>query len=223
MTAEFGAHTQLEKIEMLDVADVVVLNKYEKRGSEDAFRAIRKQVRRNRNMFDVEDEALPVVATIASQFADGGVDRLWCKLSDIVGFEASEPVDEMGATKGVIPPERIYYLSEIAAVVREYHAVNEGVAEQLRLCQHLETAAKHAEKRGAKDVAADIQAQVDEILEAVESARKDLAEFRDLAEQYSSGEFTYHVRGKPFTVKTTTESLAPVSYTHLTLPTKVRV
>jgi methylmalonyl-CoA mutase len=56
MTAEFGAHTQLEKIEMLDVADVVVLNKYEKRGSEDALRAIRKQVRRNRNLFDIADE-----------------------------------------------------------------------------------------------------------------------------------------------------------------------
>ena len=64
MTAEFGAHTQLEKIEMLDVADVVVLNKYEKRGSEDALRAIRKQVRRNRNKFDVADEELPVVATM---------------------------------------------------------------------------------------------------------------------------------------------------------------
>ena len=81
MTAEFGAHTQLEKIEMLDVADVVILNKYEKRGSEDALRAIRKQVRRNRNMFDVADEELPVVATIASQFADGGVDRLWASCS----------------------------------------------------------------------------------------------------------------------------------------------
>ena len=88
MTAEFGAHTQLEKIEMLDVADLVILNKYEKRGSEDALRAIRKQVRRNRNMFDVADEELPVVATIASQFADPGVDALWQKLSSMVGFEA---------------------------------------------------------------------------------------------------------------------------------------
>ena len=89
MTAEFGAHTQLEKIEMLDVADVVVLNKFEKRGSEDAFRAIKKQVRRNRNLFDAEDEALPVVATIASQFADPGVDLLWEKLATKVGFHAS--------------------------------------------------------------------------------------------------------------------------------------
>ncbi|DAC32591.1 MAG TPA: methylmalonyl-CoA mutase, partial [Candidatus Poseidoniales archaeon] len=65
MTAEFGAHTQLEKIEMLDVADLVVLNKFEKRGSEDALRAIRKQVRRNRNVFDAPDEDLPVIATVA--------------------------------------------------------------------------------------------------------------------------------------------------------------
>ena len=103
MTAEFGAHTQLEKIEMLDVADLVVLNKYEKRGSEDALRAIPKQVRRNRNLFDVADEELPVVATIASQFADPGVDALWQKLSAMVGFEARVPMEIVGERKGVIP------------------------------------------------------------------------------------------------------------------------
>ena len=113
MTAEFGAHTQLEKIEMLDVADLVVLNKYEKRGSEDALRAIRKQVRRNRNMFDVEDEELPVVATIASQFADPGVDVLWQKLAGMVGFNASDPIGNIGERKGVIPPERVHYLSKL--------------------------------------------------------------------------------------------------------------
>ncbi|MGB2174931.1 MAG: cobalamin-dependent protein, partial [Candidatus Poseidoniaceae archaeon] len=99
MTAEFGAHTQLEKIEMLDVADLVVLNKYEKRGSEDALRAIRKQVRRNRNLFDVNDDELPVVATIASQFADPGVDALWQKLSAMVGFEARAPMEIVGERK----------------------------------------------------------------------------------------------------------------------------
>ena len=219
MTAEFGAHTQLEKIEMLDVADLVILNKYEKRGSEDALRAIRKQVRRNRNKFDVADEELPVVATIASQFADGGVDRLWVKLAAMVGFEASEPIDEMGARKGVIPPERISYLSEIAATVRTYHADNEAVAEQLRLCQHLETAASHAKDRGASKVAEDLNAQIDEILETVEDARNRLDAFRDLAKQYATGEFTYHVRGKPFTVQTTTESLAHSAIPRVALPT----
>ena len=219
MTAEFGAHTQLEKIEMLDVADVVVLNKYEKRGSEDALRAIRKQVRRNRNMFDAADEDLPVVATIASQFADGGVDRLWSKLAKMVNFNASEPVDEMGVRKGVIPSERIYYLSEIASAVRDYHALNNGMAEKLRLCQHLETAADNATQRGSNDVAADLQGQIDELLQEVNAARESLTKFRSLAQQYSSGEFTYHVRGKPFTVQTTTESLSHSMIPRVVLPT----
>ena len=218
MTAEFGAHTQLEKIEMLDVADVVILNKYEKRGSEDALRAIRKQVRRNRNMFDVADEELPVVATIASQFADGGVDRLWQKVAAMVGFEASEPVDAMGERKGVIPPERIHYLSEIAATVRDYHAANTEVAEKLRLCQHLETAAGHAEERGSKNTAKDLRAQIGEIMEGMEEAKAALANFRALAEEYASGEYTYHVRGKPFKVQTTTESLAHSNIPRVALP-----
>ncbi|MBT3420337.1 MAG: methylmalonyl-CoA mutase, partial [Euryarchaeota archaeon] len=219
MTAEFGAHTQLEKIEMLDVADVVVLNKYEKRGSEDALRAIRKQVRRNRNLFDIADEELPVVATIASQFADGGVDRLWGKVAKLVGFEASEPVDLMGERKGVIPSERVYYLSEIAATVREYHQRNDELVEKLRLCQHLETAVENATSRGAKAVADDLQTQIDELLEEISEARSELAEFRELAKQYSSGEYTYHVRGKPFTVQTTTESLSHSDIPRVALPT----
>ena len=218
MTAEFGAHTQLEKIEMLDVADVVVLNKYEKRGSEDALRAIRKQVRRNRNMFDVADEELPVVATIASQFADGGVDRLWQKVAGLVGFEASEPVDAMGERKGVIPPERVHYLSEIASTVRDYHQANTEVAEKLRLCQHLETAAANADERGVKATATDLRAQIDEIMEAVEEAKTSLANFRQLAEEYASGEYTYHVRGKPFKVETTTQSLAHSDIPRVALP-----
>ena len=167
MTAEFGAHTQLEKIEMLDVADVVVLNKFEKRGSEDALRAIRKQVRRNRNMFSEADEDLPVVATIASQFADSGVDRLWQKLANIVGFTASEPLGEEGERKGVIPAERISYLSEISATVRTYHKQAEEVGEKLRLAQHLETAAEHAQARGANAVSDDIRSQVDELLSEI--------------------------------------------------------
>ena len=218
MTAEFGAHTQLEKIEMLDVADVVILNKYEKRGSEDALRAIRKQVRRNRNMFDVADEELPIVATIASQFADGGVDRLWQKVAAMVGFEASEPVDAMGERKGVIPPERIHYLSEIAAQVRDYHAANTEVAEKLRLCQHLETAAANAEARGVNATAKDLRAQIGEIMDGMEEAKEALVNFRALAEEYASGEYTYHVRGKPFKVQTTTESLAHSNIPRVALP-----
>ena len=99
-------------------------------------------------------------------------------------------------------------LSEIAATVREYHQRNSEVVEKLRLCQHLETAAENAKSRKAKSVADDLQTQIDELLEEISEARNELAEFRELAKQYSSGEYTYHVRGKPFTVQTTTESLS---------------
>jgi methylmalonyl-CoA mutase len=213
MTAEFGAHTQLEKIEMLDVADVVVLNKYEKRGSEDALRAIRKQVRRNRNMFDVADEELPVVATIASQFADPGVDALWQKLSPLVGFESRAPMEILGERKGVIPPERVHYLSDISATIRDYHQANSDVAQKLRLCQHLETAKEHV-----PSIAFDIDEQINELLEDIQEARENLISYRALAEEYRTGEYTYHVRGKPFTVKTTTESLAHSNISRVALP-----
>ena len=109
--------------------------------------------------------------------------------------------------------------SEIAATVRDYHAQNEAVAEQLRLCQHLETAAAHANDRGANKVADDLNAQIDEMLEAIEEARGRIDAFRELAKQYSTGEFTYHVRGKPFTVQTTTESLAHSAIPRVALPT----
>ena len=214
MTAEFGAHTQLEKIEMLDVADLIVLNKYEKRGSEDALRAIRKQVRRNRNMFEGEDEDLPVVATIASQFADPGVDVLWKKLSAMVGFTASEPLGTIGERKGVIPPERVHYLSEIASTIRDYHSSSGEVAAKLRLVQHLETAS-----REVPSTAGDLANQINSILEEIDSARKSVEEFRALAEQYASGEYTYHVRGKPFKVDTKTESLSHQMIPRVALPT----
>ena len=161
MTAEFGAHTQLEKIEMLDVADLVVLNKFEKRGSEDALRAIRKQVRRNRNVFDAPDEDLPVIATVASQFADPGVDRLWQRLAALLEgrkaatFHASAPTDEARRGSGVIPPERVHYLSEIAGTVRDHHAAQDDVAERLRVVQHLRTAAAQARERNATATADD--------------------------------------------------------------------
>ena len=213
MTAEFGAHTQLEKIEMLDVADLVVLNKYEKRGSEDALRAIRKQVRRNRNLFECEDEELPVVATIASQFADPGIDMLWQKLATIVGFEASEPIGEIGQAKGVIPPERVNYLAEISACIRNYHHTNGEMAQKLRLVQHLKTAAATVPA-----IAADLVEQISSLSEDVEASGKKVAELRELKVQYDSGEFTYHVRGKPFAVSTKTESLSHQMIPRVALP-----
>ena len=84
MTSEFGAATQLEKIDMIDFADLIVINKFERRGSEDALRDVRKQFQRSRNHFDVPDEELPVFGTIASQFNDQGTNVLFANLMKIV-------------------------------------------------------------------------------------------------------------------------------------------
>ena len=226
MTAEFGAHTQLEKIEMLDVADLVVLNKFEKRGSEDALRAIRKQVRRNRNVFDAADDDLPVVATVASQFADPGVDRLWQRLAGILdarggrNYAASAPTDEDRRGAGVIPPERVHYLNDIAATVRDHHAMQQEVAARLRLVQQLRAVAEQAKERGATATAEDLEDQLEALLaeEDLSAAAAALEEHRVVAEAYRSGEYTYHVRGRPFTVSTTTESLAHSAIPKVALP-----
>ena len=213
MTAEFGAHTQLEKIEMLDVADLIVLNKFEKRGSEDALRAIRKQVKRNRNLFHVTDEELPVVATIASQFADPGVDILWQKLADEIGFNAAEPLGEVGVRKGVIPPERVHYLAEIASCVRTYHSNHEDIAQKLRRIQHLESSATLVPE--SKEVLYPLR---DELMEEVGEEADSLDEYRELAKAYNSGEYTYFVRGKSFSVNTKSESLSHQMIPKVALP-----
>ena len=113
----------------------------------------------------------------------------------MVGFEASEPMGVIGERKGVIPPERVHYLSEIASIVREYHEANKAVSEKLRLMQHLETASQELPsiKDEVDEHLAELRVEVAEAKQAVEG-------FRTLAEEYASGEYTYHVRGKPFNV-----------------------
>ena len=121
MTAEYGAATQLEKIDMLDFADVVAINKFDKRGSLDALRDVKKQWRRNHNAFDVADEALPVHGTIASQFNDPGMNRLYAAIMDTITKKTGTPLaPHLALAKGmsekrwIIPPERTRYLAEIA-------------------------------------------------------------------------------------------------------------
>ncbi len=128
MTSEFGAPTQLEKIDMLDFADLIALNKMEKRGADDALRNVRKQYRRNHKLFDAADEDLPVYGTIASQFNDVGVSRLYRALIDklnakcSLGWDSKLEVGEgQSIAQQIIPPERINYLSEIAHTARDYH------------------------------------------------------------------------------------------------------
>jgi isobutyryl-CoA mutase len=127
MTCEFGAPTQLEKIDMLDFADLVVLNKFERKGAEDALRNVRKQYRRNRNLFEAADEELPVFGTIASQFNDPGTNVLYRAVLDRfnakkgLGWQSRLEITERESLKKyIIPPDRVHYLGEIVHAVRSY-------------------------------------------------------------------------------------------------------
>ncbi len=139
MTSEYGAATQLEKIDMIDFADIIAINKFDKRGSEDALRDVRKQYRRNRNLFTIPDKELPVFGTIASQFNDSGTNVLFSeiikKINQIVPnsalekFEKPDSWNENQSIKNfVIPPDRNRYLAEIAENSDRYDAfVNQQV------------------------------------------------------------------------------------------------
>ncbi|MBI1920014.1 MAG: cobalamin B12-binding domain-containing protein [Geobacter sp.] len=139
MTCEFGAPTQLEKIDMLDFADLVALNKFERKGAEDALRNVRKQYRRNRNLFGPSDEELPVFATIAAQFNDPGTNVLYRAVLDKVkekkdlDWRSSLDIRERESLKRyIIPPDRIHYLGEIAKTMRNYRTTAEEQAKIAR-------------------------------------------------------------------------------------------
>mgnify|MGYP002850192831 CR=1 FL=1 len=226
MTAEFGAQTQLEKIEMLDSADLIVLNKAEKIGSEDALKAIRKQVRRNRNEFSGHDNELPVVATIASQFANAGVDSCWMRLAQLIDEYIGTPTwkartPDAGAAEhiGIIHPNRVHYLAEIAATVRDHHDITKDEVEQLRTRQALYRASEHAESEGEMELASNLELRAKKIENELRDGILDeMKEYRAIAEEYRSGNFTYTVRGRAISVETTTTSLAGSSIPRIGLP-----
>ncbi len=136
MTTDYGAASQLEKIEMLAFADMVVINKFDKRGAQDALRDVRKQVQRNLGRFGEKYEDMPVFGTIASQFNDAGTNWFYVNLIGALGRKTGEPweshlavAERESRRQAVIPPERTRYLSDIAQTVRDYHATTEAQAE----------------------------------------------------------------------------------------------
>lgn len=143
MTPEFGAATQLEKIDMLDFADLVALNKFDKRGALDAIRDVRKQYKRNHMLFHAKDDEIPVYGTMASQFNDPGMNTLFTALMkaiktktgvDLIGKHATVEHDGESEKIYIIPPDRNRYLAEIA---ESSNAYNEWVNEQCKIAQQL--------------------------------------------------------------------------------------
>jgi methylmalonyl-CoA mutase len=151
MTSEFGAASQLEKIDMIDLAEIVVINKFDKGGAEDALRDVRKQWRRNHVEFDRPEDEVPVYPTIASQFNDPGVTWMFVNLCRALGERADaaerwdpgvEPEDHQPLGNTLIPGKRVRYLAEIAEQGRGINEDIEGLAERAAQAQHLYGALK---------------------------------------------------------------------------------
>jgi methylmalonyl-CoA mutase len=190
MTPEFGAASQLEKIDMLDLADTIAINKFDRRGGADALRDVRRQFVRDRELFGVDPEQLPVFGTIASRFNDDGVTALYLHLRDVlvkhgltVDAGQIEPLQIRASTGTtvVVPPDRGRYLAEISDTVRGHHTETERLALVARTAQRLEFSAAHlaAEQAEAgalpeiaaaarRAVPADVQEHIDEWPEVVE-------------------------------------------------------
>ena len=228
-TREYGAPSQLEKLAALDFSDIVVLNKFDRPGAEDALTEIRKQFQRNREAFDQSPESMPVIPTIASQFADAGVDRLWESLADILNerfetsFAAAEPrlgVDGLPTREPPIPPERQGYLAEVASTIRGYHKRTKEVSESVRLVQQLEASAKQMRAAGNDSSADDLESEAHQIRSDVPSEAWDaLDSFEAMANAYRSGEASYTVRGKEIPVKTVHETMSGTKVPRVALPT----
>ncbi len=231
MTSEFGAASQLEKIDMLDFADFIVINKFEKRGGDDAVRDVRKQVQRNRNAFDKALEDMPVFGTIASKFNDDGVTALYGALLDAVKVKTgvefktsmSIPVNKTSSSKTIIiPPERTRYLSEIADTVRKYHEHTKKQAEAVRQNWHIKETTGIVSRSSndniqkiidrLKDEAVELETQLDletkSLLESWEKTR----------ELYERDELVYTVRNKEIRQPLYTESLSHKKIPKISLP-----
>ena len=216
MTPEYGAATQLEKIDMLDFADVIALNKFDKRGALDALRDVKKQYQRNHNQWEANVDTMPVYGTIASQFNDPGMNSLYTVIMDKLveaghGSLSSsfEITQEMSEKIYVIPPNRTRYLSEISENNRGYdqRALNQAaVAEKL---YGLHTSMKTFDSEADVDILKVLQAQFDRIkLDLDPHNWEIIQQWPEVVKNYKGEYYTFKVRGKEIKVKTHTESLS---------------
>jgi len=229
MTAEFGAPTQLEKIDMLDFADLVAINKFDRRGSEDALRDVRKQYQRNRRVFDQPLEEMPVYGTIASRFNDEGVTSLYHGILDVLKEKTGQnwvstlprPKGKTPASKTIIiPPERIRYLAEVSETVRYYHRWAEEQAEIAQKIWRIDGAlAELTEEEDRPGLKQALENKKDELSQKLDPRCARLLEnFPKLQAQYQADEFVYKVRDKEIRTPLYRESLAGTRIPRVALP-----
>jgi methylmalonyl-CoA mutase len=222
MTPEYGAATQLEKIDMLDFADLIALNKFDKRGALDALRDVKKQYQRNHNLWDTDPEDMPVYGTIASQFNDPGTNSLYKAVMDKVAertgadlkstFEIS---DEMSEKIYIIPPKRTRYLSEIAESSRSYE---EWVDEQVEVADGLYALNRSLDLTDESTGEGLKKAIEQKELDFDPHNKKIIEDWPGKVERYAQDEYVFEVRGKEIRTKTYSESLSHSRIPRVSLP-----
>ncbi len=242
MTSEYGAPSQLEKIDMLDYADAVAINKFTRLGSEDALRDVRKQVQRNRHLFDTSPNALPVFGTVAAQFNDAGVNALYGYLVSVINerlglsWKSHYPADAPRVTETarlIIPHGRERYLSEISEACRTYR---EHAREQADVAADLDGLRRAIRILGGPDhqtlrafsnaEMSDAVSSVADLMRAFNDGRsgldarsvKILEGWSAWRAHYDQATFTYQVRGRPVTVDNYRVTLSDSQIRKVALP-----
>ncbi|MDP4302487.1 fused isobutyryl-CoA mutase/GTPase IcmF [Leptothrix discophora] len=231
MTPEFGAASQLEKIDMLDFAEFVAINKFDRKGAADALRDVAKQVQRNREAFGLRPEQMPVFGTMASRFNDDGVTALYQALKarlierGMALADGSLPlVDTRHSTQQtpVVPGARVRYLAEISDTVRGYKARAHAQARLAREVQQLRASARMLfeaipEKHRARDAVTDLATQREARLDA--DARKLLAQWPQMQAAYAGDEYVVKIRDKEIRTQLTHTTLSGNKVRKVVLPT----
>ncbi len=226
MTPEYGAATQLEKIDMLDFADLIAINKFDKRGALDALRDVRKQYQRNHMLFEEEVDNMPVFGTIASQFNDPGVNQLYnaliSKIKEKTGVDFvshSDEMDELSEKIHIIPPKRVRYLSEISDTIRDY---NKWAEDQSDIADRLYNIKKTLETLG-EDVDQALKEKLNKTYKQQElnldpHNKEVLKNWDKKQKKYKGDKFVFKVRDKEIKVDTYTETLSHTKVPKVVLP-----
>jgi methylmalonyl-CoA mutase len=223
MTPEYGAASQLEKIDMLDFADVIALNKFDKRGALDALRDVKKQYQRNHQLWNQNPDEMPVFGTIASQFNDPGTNQLYKFLVDKIHEKTGAPLKssfeitrEMSEKVFVVPPNRTRYLSEITENNRKY---DQWVNDQKEIAQKLYAIQKTIDSISDDILKKGLQGEFNNLRLNLDPKNwKLLDEWTEKVKKYHEPVFKFKVRDKEIGIETHTESLSHLQIPKIALP-----